>query len=903
VNASTDRHHWERCTPRNPCHYCERSDERCSVRDDGKRATCYRVNDGTAVEEKRDSNGSIFYLYRLGADDNGDGHDHENNGQAEPKRKAKAPPPERADPDTLHAVYSALLDHPKLAPSPEHRADLARRGFPEGEAGRRGYRSMPAKWREEIAYDLAKRFGQAALLGVPGFFVNNRGAPSIASLPGLLVPVRDVQGRILGLLVRPDERLDDGAKYLWVSSAKRNGPGPGAPAHVPMGAAGPASVIRLTEGALKADLATVRSGVPTIGASGVTNWRPGLDAAGALGARTVRLAFDADARTNDRVARALLDCAKAIGARGIALEAERWDGAAAKGIDDALVAGIPIEVLAGDDAMVAVREAAKAAGVVDRPEIVCGSETPDEGLKKWTPKALDALAQANRPDPTIFQRGGALVRIVRMAEDAHPVIMAMDLHALRGQLDRAASWGVECFTKKGIRIKWGPPLLDVVRDIMALPCYDPTAFPYLEAIVAAPRFLPDGALLTTPGYNRGSRLFYAPRPDLADLDIPERPTDPEVEAALALIFDELLVDFPFANQASKANALVSMLLSFVRPMIDGPTPLHMFEASTEGTGKGKLADACALPAIGREPHATPQKEDEAEWRKAITTALLLGHQVIVFDNMYMPKGWDDIPYPVDSPVLSAALTLRRWTDRILGGNTEVDLPINCVWMGTGNNVEFSRELARRVVPIRLDAGRERPWERTDFKHELPEWAIANRRELVVACIILIRRWISEGMPAGSERLGSYEAYSRTMGGILGTIGVEGFLANKVKAAASDPESPRWGALCRAWWRERRDRLTATGDVWELITRYPELHEAFADILGDGQPLSQKKKLGKALARHVDRVWSHLKIKRPDATSPTGNAVYKLVPTDDFRENDPGPADPDTSEYDDDRVPF
>jgi len=50
------------------------------------------------------------------------------------------------------------------------------------------------------------------------------------------------------------------------------------------------------------------------------------------------------------------------------------------------------------------------------------------------------------------------------------------------------------------------------------------------------------------------------------------------EAALALILDELLVDFPFVSKADMAHALALMLLGFVRDLIDGPTPLSWIGA-------------------------------------------------------------------------------------------------------------------------------------------------------------------------------------------------------------------------------------------------------------------------------------------------------------------------------------
>src|SRR5262249_41388783 len=161
-----------------------------------------------------------------------------------------------------------------------------------------------------------------------------------------------------------------------------------------------------------------------------------------------------------------------------------------------------------------------------------------------------------------------------------------------------------------------------------------------------------------------------------------------------------------------------------------------------GTGKGKLAWACAFPGVGHGLSSTPQKEDEAEWRKAITSALMGGATHFFIDNMYNPIGWEDAPRPADSPSLASALTQRFWTDGILGGNKEACVKVSCVFLATGNNVGFSRELARRVVPVRLLAGEEDPSSRTGFRHDpLEAWARANRRALVGACLTLCRHWV------------------------------------------------------------------------------------------------------------------------------------------------------------------
>src|SRR5262249_58668616 len=132
------------------------------------------------------------------------------------------------------------------------------------------------------------------------------------------------------------------------------------------------------------------------------------------------------------------------------------------------------------------------------------------------------------------------------------------------------------------------------------------------------------------------------------------PAPEQVQAALAVLLGEFLVDFPFANPASKANALALMLLPFVREMIDGPTPNHHIGASTEGTGKGLCAAACAFPALGREIELNPQKENEAEWRKALTSAFMAGGEHFFIDNITL--------CPIDSGTLAPARA-----GRVLGG--------------------------------------------------------------------------------------------------------------------------------------------------------------------------------------------------------------------------------------------
>lgn len=160
--------------------------------------------------------------------------------------------PEKANPDTLNEVYGALLD--TLPLNQGHRQDLHRRGLSEAKIKRYGYRTLPPGGREGLAGALVKSFGPEVCATVPGLSANKSDSNgwSVAGATGLLVPVRDAEGRVVALKVRADD-AGDGPKYTYMSSSKHGGPGPGAQVHVPFHDNPDENAVRLTEGELKAE--------------------------------------------------------------------------------------------------------------------------------------------------------------------------------------------------------------------------------------------------------------------------------------------------------------------------------------------------------------------------------------------------------------------------------------------------------------------------------------------------------------------------------------------------------------------------------------------------------------------------------------------------------------------------
>jgi hypothetical protein len=449
-------------------------------------------------------------------------------------------------------------------------------------------------------------------------------------------------------------------------------------------------------------------------------------------------------------------------------------------------------------------------------------------------QAWEILHAANNP-PWLFRAAGCPTWVVR-DDDGLPMAKPLTEDRLRPVLAQLVDW--RKINRNGELVPAHPPMA-VIKSILATP--DP-ALPVLAGIVTTPVFGRDGELITEPGYHSAARLLYDPPKDFVLPAIAMQPTPADITAARSLLLDDLLGEFPFTGEAERAHALALLLVGFVRAMIDGPTPLHLVEKPTQGTGATLMVDVISLIATGCRASIMVEGSDDEEWRKRLTAKLRQIPSVVLIDNLRRP---------LDSSALAAALTAPFWEDRVLGVSETTRLPIRCIWIATGNNAEFSGEMARRLVRIRLDARVDQPWRRNGFRHpDLIAWVHANRADLVAACLSLCRGWIAAGMPRGGKHIGSFEAWAAVMGGLLEAIGVPGFLGNiDEMLEASDGEGAVWRVFVGQWWDRFGTAEVGTSGLYELaVNCEPPLP------LGTGGDRSQRTRLGKALARMRDRVF-------------------------------------------------
>lgn len=479
-----------------------------------------------------------------------------------------------------------------------------------------------------------------------------------------------------------------------------------------------------------------------------------------------------------------------------------------------------------------------------RPQIMVS-----EAILEMTDEAEGALAAAGRG---IYHRGGQLVRVVRLDEELDR-ISPLPEPTLTELLSDCAAWVKPC---KDDELRPVPPPRDVVRALAARAEWQ--RIPALRAVVHGPVLRPDGTVLTAPGYDPAARLLYCPRAGATWPAVPDRPTREQARSALAQLVD-VVADFPFVAASDRSAWLAFVLTLVGRNAIDGPVPMFVIRAVSPGTGKSLLVDVASL--IGTDlPHEPPRMSqvrdrDGAEERKLLVTLGCEGEPLAMIDNIEEPLGSD---------VLAAAITSRRYKGRELGGNSRMLQVLLPVFVGTGNNVVVKGDLARRVVPIDLDARLEHPERRSGFRHpNLLAHVRAHRADLRVAALTILRWYCVEGRPASPiDPFGSFEDWLALVPQALIWLGEADPTAGRARIQeGADPDSEARRLVLELWWAKWGPReLSSLALVAEATE---ELAAALSILCGRGAATGgtlDVRRLGYALRRMTGRIVAGLRLQ-------------------------------------------
>jgi len=399
--------------------------------------------------------------------------------------------------------------------------------------------------------------------------------------------------------------------------------------------------------------------------------------------------------------------------------------------------------------------------------------------------SVDRVVEAlQRDDCGLYRNGDALVCV--SDEDARMQPVETDGLGLR--LQRHFK-----FERYTIRDGWIPANVpqDVLRALLTETPNLPV--PKLNAVTRGPFALGDGTVIDTPGYDPASQVIYAPEA-LHPRTARRRVTLTQAEEALRSLWQPVRF-FPLQTDLDRGILLAAMLSAVMRPSLN-IAPGYYVTAHSAGTGKTLLAQFVGALQTGTDIATCPLPPNEDERRKHVFASLRQGEQCLLFDNT--ERGTE-----IDSAVLANLITSPWIGERVLGISVTERHPNRLTLLLTGNNLLARGDLNRRLLPIRLDAGMEHPWERSFDFHPV-HYALANFIPLRIAALELIQWWRTSGASCapGATAFPQWDAVVRSvvvLASVILDIGV-GF-ADPIEALresyANDPETDALGNLLKA----------------------------------------------------------------------------------------------------------
>jgi hypothetical protein len=244
-----------------------------------------------------------------------------------------------------------------------------------------------------------------------------------------------------------------------------------------------------------------------------------------------------------------------------------------------------------------------------------------------------------------------------------------------------------------------------------------------------------------------------------------------------------------------------------------------------------------------------------ELRKMITSALREGQAIVNLDN---------VTHVLDSADLARALTQSEYSDRLLGGNKMLRLPTNIFWTATGNNLTFRGDLPSRTLVSRINAGLERPEERTFRIPDLPGYLIANRKRLVAAALTILRAYHVAGRPRQNVRpWGGFDQWSRELREPLVWLGLPDPCATREQIIVNDPDRELTVEMLRTWHGAFDDKVMLAREIVAAVEddQHNELNQALLMVAAKRDHSNQidVRRLGIWCASKADRVIDGLRL--------------------------------------------
>lgn len=386
-----------------------------------------------------------------------------------------------------------------------------------------------------------------------------------------------------------------------------------------------------------------------------------------------------------------------------------------------------------------------------------------------TNDTLQQMATALATHPNLFTKARHLVTISTAAEaaeelddgaqrsDTAPIIQLANKGIIGYRLLEVANYYKENAKEEMVLSDPSDQIIEkfsLVTEVWDQKCKK------LEGFLDHPMVLSDGSVIDDLGWNKETGLYMLS----SGVNLGAIRNDMVCDEACAAL-KELMIpfgEFPFVNNADRAAFLSALFTIGTRYMFN-EVPLFAMTAPAAGTGKSKLINAICKLWLGRPPtvRTLPQGNDE-EFDKIMPGLLMSGDRVISFDNV------SEGSY-IRSSRLEQVLTSSHSAFRLMRENESTVVANRAVFFLTGNSIQFSTEMNRRVMRSHMDSHMERPELRTGFRCDPVDYVTENRGRMLNLAISLIASYLKSGSPQPTlkpKSMGSFEKWFRVMRGFI-----------------------------------------------------------------------------------------------------------------------------------------
>lgn len=355
--------------------------------------------------------------------------------------------------------------------------------------------------------------------------------------------------------------------------------------------------------------------------------------------------------------------------------------------------------------------------------------------------ACEALTQ-RRPDLFVVGEPGAGAVVELTAAGSRPLSRAAVIQVLSDEID----WIRE--SKDG-DVPVRPP-----ESVAELLCEGRGSLRHLAGITSLPLLRPDGSVHAVAGWDATSGLYVRPGAERLAGAVGG---DPRAAAGRLL---QAVHGAPWESDHDGWSWLAHALTIAARPLIAGPAPLWIYDATQAGSGKTTLARVSSWMMTGVDPIPVACSFEKQDLERMIGPRA--DDAGIVIDNVTAGT-------TIRSSTLEAMLTAGAVAYDLKYQNS-VTRPLRAVLSITMNGAQAGRDIARRSVRVSLSPG----YEQTMPPGDLLDVLGPRREALACDALSIVRGWLTSGRPRGGV-LSSFAAWSEVVGGCLALLGNPGWV--------------------------------------------------------------------------------------------------------------------------------